>query len=59
VEHTVQLILNQMQARVENDRIDGDSGYFDAIMLLGELVTKLTLLGMLSLIDSNLDAHYR
>jgi hypothetical protein len=55
----VQLILNQMQARVENDRIDGDSGYFDAIMLLGELITKLTLLGMLSLIDYNLDAHYR
>ena len=53
------LILDQMQNRVENDRIDGDSGYFDAVMLQGELLTKLTLLGALALLDPDIDARYR
>src|ERR1700727_2818674 len=59
MEYSVQLILNQMQARVENDRIDGGSGDFEATMLLGELLTKLTLAGMLAVIDPDVDAHYR
>lgn len=53
------LILNQMQERVHNDSIDGDAGYFDAVMLEGELVTKLTLLGSLALLDPNIDSRYR
>ena len=53
------LILDQMQERVDNDRIDGDAGYFDAVMLQGELLTKLTLLGTLALMDPNIDNRYR
>lgn len=53
------LILRRMQERVTNDRIDGDSGHFDAVMLQGELLTKLTLLGALALLDPNIDSRYR
>jgi hypothetical protein len=53
------LILRRMQDRVANDRIDGDAAYFDAVMLQCELITKLTLLGALALLDPDLDSHYR
>lgn len=53
------LILRRMQDRVANDRIDGDAAHFDAVMLQCELITKLTLLGALALLDPNLDNHYR
>jgi len=48
-----------MHDRVTNDQIDGDAAHFDAVMLQGELLTKLTVLGTLALLDPHLDNRYR
>lgn len=53
------LILTRMTERVERDAHDGDAAFFSSIILQGELLSKVIVLGSLALLDPRLDRGHR
>jgi len=49
--------LEQMWQRVENARLDSDSELFSALLLTGELILKMTVVGLLAGIPGDCERH--
>jgi hypothetical protein len=52
-------VVEQMSERVEKEARDGDVAFFKALLRQGELITKVTLINVLALLDDKSGQDYR
>jgi hypothetical protein len=51
--------IQLMQDRVSNESTDGDVAHFKALLRLGEMITKISVVNALALLDGDHDRHFR